>query len=125
MTEHFSTEQLADHAAGLLEPAREREVARHLADCPDCTARLESVRHVSQVLAAQSAPRMPAAVFARLHQSIGALASSGPPNAEFTVGSRRAAEGERRPAHELPLGDTELSSGRKRICQARIRHHGR
>ena len=83
MNEHYSTEELADHDAGLVEAARERRLSQHLPNCPDCSDRLAAVRRVSLVLAAQPAPAMPADVFARLHHAVGSLTSTDLTNHEF------------------------------------------
>lgn len=83
MNEHYSTEELADHDAGLVEAARERRLSQHLPNCPDCSDRLAAVQRVSVLLAAQPAPFMPDDVFARLHNTVGSLASTERTKPEF------------------------------------------
>lgn len=75
MNEHYSTDQLADHDAGLVDAAHEHGMSQHLPTCPDCSDRLAAVQRVSVLLAAQPAPAMPEDVFARLHHTVGSLAA--------------------------------------------------
>jgi anti-sigma factor RsiW len=51
--------RLALSAAGLLDPAGEREVRAHAGECPACAARLESLGNLAGALAALPAPRPP------------------------------------------------------------------
>jgi anti-sigma factor RsiW len=48
---HLSDELLSGHLDGALDGARERMVATHLAECDDCTRRLEQMRAVSRAVA--------------------------------------------------------------------------
>ena len=66
MSEHISVDELADAAEGLLEPARAAAVETHVAQCPDCQAAAADLRRVTELLAADPAPPMPAAVASRL-----------------------------------------------------------
>lgn len=66
MSEHISVDELADAAEGLLDPARAAAVDVHVAQCPDCQATAANLRRVTELLAADSAPPMPAAIASRL-----------------------------------------------------------
>ena len=66
MSVHVPVDELADAAAGLLDRGRAAEIAAHVAECPDCQRVDSHLRHVSQLLAAEPAPAMPAEVAERL-----------------------------------------------------------
>lgn len=66
VSDHITSGELADNSAGLLAADRSADLARHLALCPQCAAEAESIAAVSEILAAEPTPTMPAAVFARL-----------------------------------------------------------
>lgn len=70
MTSHPEVEALAFFAEGLLEPAEERNVARHVESCEECSRSLDELSNVSQVLAATPAPELPPDVADRLEQQI-------------------------------------------------------
>jgi anti-sigma factor RsiW len=66
VSEHISVDELADAAEGLLDPAFAAAVETHVAQCPDCQATAADLRRVTELLAADPAPPMPAAVASRL-----------------------------------------------------------
>lgn len=70
MTSHPEVEALAFFAEGLLEPDEERNVARHVESCEECSKALDELSNVSQVLAAAPAPELPPDVADRLEQQI-------------------------------------------------------
>lgn len=70
MTSHPEVEALAFFAEGLLVPDEERNVARHLESCEECSKTLDELSNVSQVLAAAPAPELPPDVADRLEQQI-------------------------------------------------------
>jgi hypothetical protein len=66
VSEHISVDELADGAERLLDPARAATVEAHVAQCPDCQVVAADLRKVTELLAADSPPPMPAAVASRL-----------------------------------------------------------
>lgn len=70
MTSHPEVEALAFFAEGLLESDEERNVARHVESCEECSEALDELSNVSQVLAAAPAPELPPDVADRLEQQI-------------------------------------------------------
>ena len=70
MTSHPEVEELAFFAEGLLEPDEERNVARHVESCEECSKALDELSNVSQLLAAAPAPEFPPDVADRLEQQI-------------------------------------------------------
>lgn len=70
MTSHPEVEALAFFAEGLMEPDEERNVARHVESCEECSKALDELSHVSQVLAAAPAPELPQDVADRLEQQV-------------------------------------------------------
>ncbi|WP_017609408.1 anti-sigma factor [Nocardiopsis xinjiangensis] len=70
MTSHPEVEALAFFAEGLLEPDEERNVARHVESCEECSKALDELSNVSQLLAAAPAPELPPDVADRLEQQI-------------------------------------------------------
>ena len=70
MPEHPSIEDLADAAEELLDPARNRALAAHLAACPPCQRRAAALEQVRTTLAAEPSPAMPPAVAARLSDTL-------------------------------------------------------
>ncbi len=115
--DHCSDDRLADYDAGLLDPVAVGRVDAHLPTCPDCTERLDAIRRVSALLAAEPAPAMPADVFARLHHSVTALVDDDQGNADYPDDPEQrprvesdAASGyaDRPPASSRPVGQREL-----------------
>lgn len=70
VTDHIATDELADAAEGLLDPARADIVARHVDGCAACTQTAQILEGLPAVLAAEPAPPMPAAISARLQQAV-------------------------------------------------------
>jgi hypothetical protein len=66
VSEHISVDELADAAEGLLDPARAAAVDAHVSQCLDCQAAAADLRRITELLAADPAPPMPAAVASRL-----------------------------------------------------------
>jgi hypothetical protein len=66
VSEHISVDELADAAEGLLDSTRAVAVDAHVAQCPDCQATAADLRTVTELLASDPAPAMPAAVASRL-----------------------------------------------------------
>ncbi len=55
---------------GELAPSERREVAEHLARCPDCSRELERLRALTHLLTDLQAAEMPDAALQRLHESV-------------------------------------------------------
>lgn len=85
MSVHFTADELAEAAAGLLDPARAAAISEHGAGCADCTEMATSLSQVPRLLAAEPAPTMPDDVFTRLEAVVAAESE------------RRAAEGPQSP----------------------------
>jgi anti-sigma factor RsiW len=66
VSEHISVGELADAAEGLLGPERAAVVEAHVAQCPTCQAAAAEVRTVTELLASDPAPPMPADIANRL-----------------------------------------------------------
>ena len=47
---HIGIEELADHSAGSVPAVRDQQIERHLGQCRDCSARLQSLDQVSRLL---------------------------------------------------------------------------
>jgi hypothetical protein len=88
---HVTLEALANLDEGLLVPAQEQRIRTHLAGCPHCSARLESVVGIRAALGAAPPARLPADVGARLDA---ALAGAG--------GASRITHREIGPTHRRP-----------------------
>lgn len=102
MSAHISTDELADAVEGLLGEARSAQVQAHVAQCDDCAEVATALADVSVLLAADSAPRMPDSVAARLESTV--AAESG----RRTSGEAAAEAERRRRAVDIPhhhLGD--------------------
>jgi len=69
---HYTADELADAAAGVLTPDQTAEVDRHVVSCPDCSG-VAAVQTVRSLLAEDAAP-MPDQVFARLDAAVTAEA---------------------------------------------------
>jgi hypothetical protein len=69
---HVDLDQVADLDGGVLSPEQERAVRGHLETCDECSQLLERVREVHDLLTAEPIPPMPAAVAARLDESLAA-----------------------------------------------------
>ncbi|HEY6683883.1 MAG TPA: zf-HC2 domain-containing protein [Propionibacteriaceae bacterium] len=70
--QHLTTDELADAAEGLLDPARAAFAESHLAGCPDCHAQSDALRAVTATLQAEPPRRMPEAVAHRLNDVVAA-----------------------------------------------------
>lgn len=70
MSPHLELDLLADHLEGLLAPEESADVERHLADCAPCRARVDDLRGVSDLLAAQPEPQMPPHLQQRIEQAL-------------------------------------------------------
>ena len=95
VSEHLSVDELADAAEGLLDPARAAAADAHVAQCPACQSAAADLRRVTELLAADPAPPMPAGVTSRLDSVL-------------------AGESERRTLTGL-LGDRALRSGARQL----------
>lgn len=73
MPGHFDTDALADHAEGILDPARDAQVRDHLASCGQCRDVVDQLTQVSTMLSSLPAPSMPADVSARIEASLANL----------------------------------------------------
>ncbi|MEP6526649.1 MAG: hypothetical protein ABJA86_05745 [Nocardioidaceae bacterium] len=69
---HVDLDQVADLDGGVLGPEQERAVRGHLETCDECSHLLERVREVHDLLIAEPIPPLPAAVAARLDDSLAA-----------------------------------------------------
>jgi hypothetical protein len=69
---HVDLDQVADLDGGVLSPEQERAVRGHLDTCDECAQLLERVREVHDLLTAEPAPPLPAAVATRLDDSLAA-----------------------------------------------------
>jgi anti-sigma factor RsiW len=89
--DHPPLDTLADHVAGLQSSDAASEVAAHLAQCPACVARAESVREVPSLLADVGAvsPSMPESVWRNLEQALRGEADNRAPATE-SLSDRRA-----------------------------------
>lgn len=67
---HVDLDTMAQLDEGLLTPAAERRIRAHVATCPRCSARLQSVVGVRTALAAAPAERLPVEVGARLDAAL-------------------------------------------------------
>jgi anti-sigma factor RsiW len=67
---HVDLDQVADLDGGVLSPEQERAVRGHLETCDECSHLLERVREVHDLLTAEPIAPMPAAVAARLDESL-------------------------------------------------------
>lgn len=110
MSDHVPVTELADEAAGLLDPARQTAVRQHVQACQECTAAEAELAAVTALLAAEPAPAMPDEVFARLAtvvQSESARRASG--EAQRAEENFRQAEAKRTAlgtfGENTPLGD--------------------
>jgi len=63
-------EMLALSAADVLDTSEERELAAHLAACPECTAEIEQLRELSASLYRLPAPQAPAELVTRVRQQM-------------------------------------------------------
>jgi anti-sigma factor RsiW len=72
VSEHISVGELADAAEGLLDSGRAAVVTAHLAQCPDCHAAASALRKVTELLASDPAPPMPADIANRLDAALAA-----------------------------------------------------
>ena len=70
--QHLTTDELADAAEGLLDPARAAFAESHLAGCPDCHAQSDALRAVTATLQAEPPWSMPEAVAHRLNDVVAA-----------------------------------------------------
>lgn len=107
MSVHIAPDELADAAAGLLDPARADQVATHLAGCAACRDTDAGLLRVSQRLAAAPTPTMPSEVAARLDAVLAA---------EHARRDRvRAAETGSQPGWRRPsLGELAYPAARRR-----------
>lgn len=71
---HVDLDQVADLDGGVLSPEQERAVRGHLETCDECSHLLERVREVHDLLTAEPVPPLPAAVAARLDESLATAA---------------------------------------------------
>jgi hypothetical protein len=69
---HVDLNQVADLDGGILNPDQERAIREHVESCEACAQLLERVREVHTLLAAEPVPELPAAVAARLDDSLDA-----------------------------------------------------
>jgi hypothetical protein len=69
---HVDLDQVADLDGGVLGPEQERAVRVHLETCDECSQLLERVREVHDLLTVEPTPALPAAVAARLDESLAA-----------------------------------------------------
>jgi hypothetical protein len=69
---HIGFDELADAAAGLLDAARAAQIHTHLSDCEQCTVRASGLNQVTELLASEPPPTMPAGVSVRLEQVLAA-----------------------------------------------------
>jgi anti-sigma factor RsiW len=73
MTSHeFIQESLALSAAGLLDPADERQVREHILECRECAARLEALGDLASALSGLPAPLPPSDLAARTQARLAA-----------------------------------------------------
>ncbi|WP_028707478.1 hypothetical protein [Propionicicella superfundia] len=75
MTEHVTSEQIADAHAGLLAAPESRLVTAHLASCAECAASGDQVASVSRILAGAPAEIIPPEASAALQAAIAAEAA--------------------------------------------------
>jgi anti-sigma factor ChrR (cupin superfamily) len=69
---HITADELAEAAAGMLDPARAAAIREHVAGCAACTEVATGLSQVPGLLAAEPAPTMPDDVFARLQAVVAA-----------------------------------------------------
>lgn len=111
MAVHLTVDELADAAAGLLDEPRAAEVADHLAGCRACAVTKAELDQVSERLAAEPAPQLPAPVAERLATVIAAeqeRRESG--DAEAARDHRRELEHRTKPSLGTVGGDLDKPS---------------
>jgi hypothetical protein len=70
LSDHLSTDDLAELDEDLLEPDRAASARAHLAGCPTCQARLAEIKDVREQLRDLPRPEMPAQVSARIDRAL-------------------------------------------------------
>jgi anti-sigma factor RsiW len=70
LSDHLSTDDLAELDEDLLEPGRAASARTHLAGCPTCQARLAEIKDVREQLRDLPRPEMPAQVNARIDRAL-------------------------------------------------------
>jgi len=61
---------------GELDPAQQRELERHVAQCADCARELERLRALSRLLGRAGVPAAPPGMIARLHARAGSASDA-------------------------------------------------
>ncbi len=93
MSVHITADELAEAAAGMLDPARAAAISAHVAGCADCTEMATAISQVPGLLAAEQASTMPDDVSARLEAVVAAeserRAAEGPQSASEERKGRR------------------------------------
>ena len=93
MSVHITADELAEAAAGMLDPARAAAISEHVAGCADCTEMATAISQVPGLLAAEPAPIMPDDVLTRLEAVVAAeserRAAQGPHSASEERKRRR------------------------------------
>lgn len=137
---HPDLDTLADHDAGVLDPAVDRRVADHLRTCAQCTGAMRAMATVQADLRSLPTPPMPAAVAARLEDLLADLrrgelpgspdrrpSDPGPPDRRAPVPIRtdqgRPAPERgpvRPPAGDAPVPDLAAARKRRRTRMTRI-----
>lgn len=127
-TPHPDVEELADLAEGLLGPARTTQVQGHVAGCAECAGTMAAVGRVPALLADLPAPRLPAAVAARIEAALaeqvrlraGQSATSMPPAAATgATPPEHATVSE--PVRQAAVLDLSSARGRNEAAPARWR----
>lgn len=123
MSDHVPVTELADEAAGLLDPARTATVLKHVRSCSACAETASELATVTEALASDPAPQMPDEVFARLDQVVrseSARRASG--EAEREEEDFRRSEAKRTAlgtfGENIPLGDKAGTLGSRHPSDA-------
>ena len=123
MSDHVQVTELADEAAGLLQPARQEAVRAHVQSCPACSQTASDLAAVTELLVSEPAPEMPPDVAARLDavvQRESARRASG--EAQREEEDFRRAEAKRTAigtfGENTPLGDKAGTLGSRHRTQA-------
>ncbi|MGO1974182.1 MAG: hypothetical protein ACTH2Q_14600 [Propionibacteriaceae bacterium] len=123
MSDHVPVTELADEAAGLLDPARQTAIRQHVQACQECTTAEAELAAVTALLAAEPAPAMPDEVFARLGTVVqGESARRASGEAQRAEEDFRQAEAKRTAlgtfGENTPLGDKAGTLGSRHPADA-------
>jgi anti-sigma factor RsiW len=93
VSEHFTVDELAELDAGLLARRRAAAATRHLAECEECTARVEALKKTQDSLRGLGPVDMPADVVARLTRALSEATATSGSDVVPDLGERRSRRG--------------------------------